>query len=103
MEGVRGHAGRKWLQYKEKHIGCWREGGRETGRGQLGVHRDARFLVFYTHTSLQSLVALACDLKMDEMESCSDTTKWSWFSLYCGAARMAKAIQNRTPFDDADN
>ena len=42
------------------------------------------------------MVALACDLEMDTMDCCSDATKWAWFTQYCVAARMAKALQNRT-------
>ncbi|CAI8007319.1 E3 ubiquitin-protein ligase HERC2 [Geodia barretti] len=50
------------------------------------------------HSSfLQSLVLLGCDVELDCMESCSDSTKWTWFAQFCVAARMARAIQNRTP------
>ncbi len=42
-------------------------------------------------------MALACDLELDTMDCCADATKWAWFTQYCVAARMAKAMQNRTP------
>lgn len=45
---------------------------------------------------VQSMVALTCDLELDT-DCCADTTKWAWFTQYCVAARMAKALQNRTP------
>lgn len=42
------------------------------------------------------LVALACDLELDTMPCCSEIHKWSWFRRYCLAARVAKALINRT-------
>ena len=45
---------------------------------------------------IQSLAALACDLELDTMQCCSDMTKWTWFVQYCMAARMAKALQQRS-------
>ncbi|OXU31335.1 hypothetical protein TSAR_012680, partial [Trichomalopsis sarcophagae] len=42
------------------------------------------------------LVALACDLELDGMPCCSEIHKWSWFRRYCLAARVAKALINRT-------
>ena len=46
--------------------------------------------------SPQSMAGLACDLMLDSMELCNDATKWAWFYQYCMAARMAKALQQRT-------
>ncbi|KAJ8681467.1 hypothetical protein QAD02_017254 [Eretmocerus hayati] len=47
------------------------------------------------------LVALACDLQLDEMPCCSEIHKWSWFRRYCLAARVAKALVNRTALPKA--
>ena len=43
------------------------------------------------------MVGLACDLMLDSMECCADGSKWAWFHQYCMAARMARALQRRTP------
>nr|XP_012152188.1 PREDICTED: E3 ubiquitin-protein ligase HERC2 [Megachile rotundata] len=43
------------------------------------------------------LVALACDLELDETQCCSEIHKWSWFRRYCLSARVAKSLVNRTP------
>ena len=45
----------------------------------------------------QVLVALACDLGLDSLFMCLEIHKWTWFRRYCMAARVAKALQNRTP------
>ncbi|XP_012287916.1 E3 ubiquitin-protein ligase HERC2 [Orussus abietinus] len=42
------------------------------------------------------LVGLACDLELDSMQCCAEIHKWSWFRRYCLAARVAKALINRT-------
>ncbi|XP_015113813.1 E3 ubiquitin-protein ligase HERC2 [Diachasma alloeum] len=42
------------------------------------------------------LVGLACDLELDTMPCCSEIHKWSWFKRYCLAARVAKALVNRS-------
>lgn len=46
---------------------------------------------------IQSMVGLSSDIELDTMDCCKDVTKWTWFNQYCLAARMAKALQNRTP------
>lgn len=43
------------------------------------------------------LVSLACDLELDMMPCCAEVHKWSWFRRYCLAARVAKALINRSP------
>jgi hypothetical protein len=45
----------------------------------------------------QSMVALASDFELDTFECCGEGTKWNWFTQYCMAASMAKALQNRAP------
>lgn len=47
----------------------------------------------------QSMVALASDFELDTFECCADGTKWNWFTQYCMAASMAKALQNRSPIN----
>nr|XP_022903495.1 E3 ubiquitin-protein ligase HERC2 isoform X1 [Onthophagus taurus] len=44
------------------------------------------------------LVALSCDLAIDETIAHSDNRKWLWFKRYCYAARVAKALITRTLF-----
>lgn len=41
-------------------------------------------------------MALACDLGLDSLVMCLEIHKWTWFRRYCMAARVAKALQNRT-------
>lgn len=43
------------------------------------------------------LVALACDLELDNVIGVADNHKWSWFRRYCHSARVAKSLINRTP------
>uniref|UniRef100_UPI00358FCF6D E3 ubiquitin-protein ligase HERC2 n=1 Tax=Myxine glutinosa TaxID=7769 RepID=UPI00358FCF6D len=43
------------------------------------------------------LVALACDLELDSLPCCAETHKWAWFRRYCTAARVAVALEKRTP------
>uniref|UniRef100_A0A8C4NJF8 HECT-type E3 ubiquitin transferase n=1 Tax=Eptatretus burgeri TaxID=7764 RepID=A0A8C4NJF8_EPTBU len=43
------------------------------------------------------LVALACDLELDSLSCCAETHKWAWFRRYCTAARVAVALEKRTP------
>ena len=46
--------------------------------------------------TLQVLVALACDLRLDSLNCCTDMAhKWAWFRRYCMAARVAAAIVKR--------
>ena len=48
-------------------------------------------------TFFRELVALACDLGLDSLPCCTETSyKWSWFRRYCIAARVATALINRT-------
>ena len=47
-------------------------------------------------TSVQVLVALACDLGLDSLPACMEAHKWAWFRRYCMAARVAKAMECRT-------
>lgn len=47
------------------------------------------------------LVALACDLELDGMQCCSEMHKWSWFRRYCLAARVARALVDRTQLPKA--
>lgn len=47
-------------------------------------------------TSVQVLVALACDLEVDKVIGIGDNHKWSWFRRYCHAARVARALIQRT-------
>ena len=43
------------------------------------------------------LVALACDLGLDSLPYCLEAHKWAWFRRYCMAARVAQALEKRTP------
>jgi len=48
-------------------------------------------------TFFRELVALACDLGLDSLPCCTETSyKWAWFRRYCVAARVATALINRT-------
>lgn len=44
----------------------------------------------------QCMIALACDLNVDNIVPPADAHKWSWFKRYCSAVRVAKAIIRRT-------
>ncbi|XP_048524463.1 E3 ubiquitin-protein ligase HERC2 [Dendroctonus ponderosae] len=41
------------------------------------------------------LVALACDLEMDQSSGIAEDHKWIWFKRYCNAARVAKSLIQR--------
>ncbi|XP_044756400.1 E3 ubiquitin-protein ligase HERC2 [Coccinella septempunctata] len=45
----------------------------------------------------KALIALACDLEMDQWDQILDNHKWSWFRRYCSVARIAKSLIHRTP------
>ncbi|KAK7097783.1 E3 ubiquitin-protein ligase HERC2-like isoform X3 [Littorina saxatilis] len=42
------------------------------------------------------LVALACDLGLDNLPCCAEAHKWAWFRRYCSAARVAASIVTRS-------
>ncbi|KAL3879973.1 hypothetical protein ACJMK2_032247, partial [Sinanodonta woodiana] len=42
------------------------------------------------------LVALACDLGLNNLQCCAEAHKWAWFRRYCMAARVAAAIVQRS-------
>uniref|UniRef100_T1IYS2 HECT-type E3 ubiquitin transferase n=1 Tax=Strigamia maritima TaxID=126957 RepID=T1IYS2_STRMM len=55
-----------------------------------GLVRGGKHLM---HSSFfQVLVALACDLGLDQLPCCSETHKWAWFKRYCIASRVAAAL-----------
>lgn len=47
------------------------------------------------------MIALACDLNVDNIVPAADAHKWSWFKRYCSAVRVAKAIIRRTALPKA--
>ncbi|CRL02239.1 CLUMA_CG015120, isoform A [Clunio marinus] len=44
----------------------------------------------------QCMIALACDLNVDNLLPTNEAHKWSWFKRYCTAVRVAKAMIRRT-------
>ena len=77
---------------------CRGGGGRSVGLVKICMMLVCSFYAISPIAFLfsQSMVGLACDLRLDSTELCSDTNKWAWFHQYCMAARMAKALQQRT-------
>ena len=44
----------------------------------------------------KELVALASEIGLDSVASCSEAHKWTWFRRYCMAARVLRSLQQRT-------
>lgn len=62
----------------------------EEGQVRTGVH--------LMHSEyFQCMIALACDLNVDNILPTTESHKWSWFKRYCTATRVAKAMIRRTP------
>jgi E3 ubiquitin-protein ligase HERC2 len=61
----------------------------EEGQVRTGVH-----LVHSEY--FQCMIALACDLNVDNIIPPNDAHKWSWFRRYCSAIRVAKGLIRRT-------
>lgn len=61
----------------------------EEGQVRTGVH--------LMHSEyFQCMIALACDLNVDNILPANEAHKWSWFKRYCSAVRVAKAMIKRT-------
>ncbi|KAG5682896.1 hypothetical protein PVAND_012214 [Polypedilum vanderplanki] len=61
----------------------------EEGQVRTGVH--------LMHSEyFQCMIALACDLNVDNILPPIEAHKWSWFKRYCAAVRVAKALIRRT-------
>jgi E3 ubiquitin-protein ligase HERC2 len=61
----------------------------EEGQVRTGVH--------LMHSEyFQCMIALACDLNVDNILPSNEAHKWSWFKRYCSAVRVAKAMIRRT-------
>jgi E3 ubiquitin-protein ligase HERC2 len=61
----------------------------EEGQVRTGVH--------LMHSEyFQCMIALACDLNVDNILPPNDAHKWSWFKRYCAAIRVAKSLIRRT-------
>ena len=61
----------------------------EEGQVRTGVH--------LMHSEyFQCMIALACDLNVDNILPVTEAHKWSWFKRYCSAIRVAKAMIRRT-------
>lgn len=62
----------------------------EEGQVRTGVH--------LMHSEyFQCMIALACDLNVDNILPPNESHKWAWFRRYCSAVRVAKAMIRRTP------
>lgn len=62
----------------------------EEGQVRTGVH--------LMHSEyFQCMIALACDLNVDNIIPPNDAHKWSWFKRYCSAIRVAKSLIRRSP------
>lgn len=60
----------------------------EEGQVRTGVH--------LMHSEyFQCMIALACDLNVDNVLPENEAHKWSWFKRYCAAVRVAKAMIRR--------